>query len=262
MKSMVEDLIEQGISIYKGQKIEDARIGLGYTAVRLDDAGAGVACMLRHRLGSAGCSLLPKAGTIAGTPADAMLPLLRSKNVVETSMALATLNALARCDGAEADSSNEDLVQLMGVSSSDTVGMVGDISPVMRLIEPHAGRCVVFDEGKTGQEGITDTELEFVELPKCDLVILSATTLLNGTFETVLSLCRGAREICVMGPSTPLLPKPFRDRGVTLLSGRSFTNPDGLLRIVSEAGGTKSFGPVSRKVNMRLGEKRKSAARP
>ncbi len=86
------------------------------------------------------------------------------------------------------------------------------------------------------------------------MVLLSATSLLNGTFDDVLSMASGAREICVIGPSAPLLPDIFRDRGVTMLSGRRFTDVDRLLRIVSEAGGTRCFGPVSVKVNIRLKE--------
>ncbi|NLM71049.1 MAG: DUF364 domain-containing protein [Synergistaceae bacterium] len=252
MRTITEDLIECGLSAFEGQRVEDVRIGLGYSAVKLNDERAGAACVLRHRLGIAGCSLLPKAGSLTGRAAEELLPLLGSKNVVETALALATLNALTSYEDADADSPNDDLVELLGIVSTDSVGMVGDISPVMRLIEPHAGKCTVFDEGKVGREGIADTSLEEVELPKCDVVILSATTLLNGTFEDVLAMSSNAREICVMGPSTPLLPEPFAKRGVTVLSGRRFTDPEGLLRIVSEAGGTKSFGRVSLKVNLRI----------
>ena len=252
MSTITDDLIERGLSIFDGQRVEDVRIGLGYAAVKLDNGRAGAACVLRHRLGSAGCSLLPKAGSLAGSLADSLLPLLHSKNVVETAVALATLNALVGYEDADEDSPNDDLVELLGIASSDRVGMVGDISPVMRLIKPHAGECIVFDEGKTGQKGIVDASQEGSELPGCDVVILSATTLLNDTFDEVLSMSSNAREICVMGPSTPLLPEPFAKRGVTVLSGRRFTDPDRLLRIVSEAGGTKSFGPVSLKVNIRL----------
>jgi uncharacterized protein (DUF4213/DUF364 family) len=55
-----------------------------------------------------------------------------------------------------------------------------------------------------------------------------------------------------MGPSTPLLPEFFYARGVTLLAGRRITDADAILRIVSETGGTKRFGKVSKKVNIVL----------
>jgi len=68
----------------------------------------------------------------------------------------------------------------------------------------------------------------------------------------MIALSARAREICVMGPSTPLIPELFRARGVTLLSGRRFIHPDRLLQVVSEAGGTRSFGAISLKVNIPL----------
>ena len=42
------------------------------------------------------------------------------------------------------------------------------------------------------------------------------------------------------------VPEVFAQRDVTVLAGRSFTDADGLLRVVSEAGGTRQFGPISR----------------
>ncbi len=252
MNTIIEELIEYGLSHSKGERVEDVRVGLGYTAVKLDSAKAGVACMLRHRLDNAGCCLMANAGSIAGSPADRVIPLLRSPNIAETSVGLATINALIQQDRYDEDSSNDDLVQLLNITSNDRVGMVGDITPIFNRIQKHAKECIVFDEGKSAWEGITDTSLEKEMLPRCDVALLSATTLLNNTFESVLSMVTGAREICVIGPSAPLLPEVFKKRGVTLLSGRRFLDADRLLRIVSEAGGTKCFGPVSLKVNIQL----------
>jgi uncharacterized protein (DUF4213/DUF364 family) len=253
MKPIIDTLIDHGLSLVNGQRLEDIRAGLGYTAVKLDTQRAGVACMLRHRLGKSTCSLLPDAGSLSGMAADRALHLLRSSNPVEASIGLAALNALVD-EGEAGESSNDDLVEMLGITPKDRVGMVGDIMPLLWMIRDDAGNCVVFDEGKNEEKGITSTDMEGEELPGCSVVLLSATTLLNGTFDDVLSMASGAREICVIGPSAPLLPDIFRDRGVTMLSGRRFTDVDRLLRIVSEAGGTRCFGPVSVKVNIRLKE--------
>jgi uncharacterized protein (DUF4213/DUF364 family) len=91
-------------------------------------------------------------------------------------------------------------------------------------------------------------------LPRCDVVILSATTLLNHTLERLLDCSRGARELVVLGPSSPLVPAPFAKRGVTLLSGVVVEKPDKLLRIVSEGGGTRQFGDAVRKLSIRCRE--------
>jgi uncharacterized protein len=255
MKPIIEELMECVLAWDRRERVADIRVGLGYTAVKLESGKAGVACTLRHRLDKGTCSLLSQAGTLAGIEAGQAIPLCRSQNVVEASIGLATLNAVI--DWAEnatssfdEASSDAELVELLHIGPNDRVGMVGHIAPVVKSIRRHADSCVVFDEGKSGQEGIADTAQQNAILPRCDVVILSATSLLNHTFDDLLAQASGAREICAMGPSTPLLPEVFRARGVTLLAGRRFTDADQLLRIVSEAGGTKRFGSVSQKVNL------------
>jgi uncharacterized protein (DUF4213/DUF364 family) len=257
MKPIIEALIEYALAWDSQERMADIRVGLGYTAAKLESGKAGVACMLRYRLGKGTCSLLPQAGTLAGLEVGQAISLCRSHNVVEASIGLATLNALIDWTGDvdssnDKGSSNDELVELLHIDSHDQVGMVGHIAPVVNAIRQHTNRCVIFDEGKLGQEGITDTAQESTILSQCDVVILSATSLLNHTFDSLLLQASGAREICVMGPSTPLLPEVFRARGVTLLAGRQITDANQILRIVSEAGGTKRFGMVSKKVNIVL----------
>lgn len=251
MMPIIEALVEHGLSLAGDERIAEVRVGLGYTAVKLGGGQVGVGGMLRYLLDCPGCSLLSYAGTLAGRLAAEIVPMLRSENIVEASIGLATINALARWEG-PAGSSNDDLVELLHIDPHDQVGMVGDIAPVLEKIRPHADRCVVFDDGKPGEAGITETTLEEEILPQCDVVVLSATSLLNKTFDRMIALSARAREICVMGPSTPLIPELFRARGVTLLSGRRFIHPDRLLQVVSEAGGTRSFGAISLKVNIPL----------
>ena len=251
MKPIIEELIESALTWNSQERVVDIRVGLGYTAVKLESGKSGVACMLRHRLGKGTCSLLPQAGTLAGIEVRQAISLFGSQNVVEASIGLATLNALIDWTE-EATSSKDELVELLHINQRDRVGMVGHIAPVVNSIRQYANDCVVFDEGKLGQEGITATTQQSEILPQCNVVILSATSLLNHTFDALLTLASGAREICVMGPSTPLLPDVFRARGVTLLAGRQITDANQLLRIVSEAGGTKRFGNVTKKVNIVL----------
>ena len=62
---------------------------------------------------------------------------------------------------------------------------------------------------------------------------------------------RTAREIALLGPSTPFLPEIFKLRGVTMLSGLEVVDPPQILRIVSEGGGTRQFTGAVRKLSLR-----------
>jgi uncharacterized protein (DUF4213/DUF364 family) len=58
-------------------------------------------------------------------------------------------------------------------------------------------------------------------------------------------------EVALLGASTPLVPDAFDGAAVTMLSGVVVTAPDEVLRIVSEGGGMRQFGPHVRKVTVK-----------
>lgn len=252
-KPTIEALIDAVLPCHDQKRVIDIRIGLGYTAVKLNSGECGVACTLRHRLDDDTCSLLPQAGTMAGFEAAEAIPLIRSQNMLEAAVGLATLNAIAAPAHPQPESISEaPFSELLGLTWEDRVGMVGYIAPIVKELQQYAHEVIVFDEAKPLMNGITPTEQESQILPGCDVVILSATSLLNKTFDSLLEMASKAREICVMGPSTPLLPGVFQTRRVTLLAGRHILDADKILQIVSEAGGTKRFDRVTQKVYLSL----------
>ena len=83
-------------------------------------------------------------------------------------------------------------------------------------------------------------------------MLLSATTIANRTLDSLLDCAKHAREVALIGPSTPMVAEVFAAHGVTLLSGVQVVDADRLLRIVSEGGGTRRFGTAVRKLVLRL----------
>ncbi len=257
MSSTIDDLVEYTFSLDTiKEEVADVRIGLGYTAVKLRSGKCGVACVLRYRVAPGGCSLLSQAGTLAGQEVSQLIPLTRSSNVVEASVGLAAINALAEQEGK--NSSQQDLIDLLHISRKDRVGMIGCIEPLVRKIRQRTESLFVFDEAKSEMDGLAETHEIPTILPRCHVVLLSATTLVNKTFDALMEMSSQAREICVLGPSTPLFPEFFQTRGMTVLAGRQIIDADTLLQIVSEAGGTRSFGKVTQKVNIVLKRREKS----
>ncbi|HEX9012638.1 MAG TPA: DUF364 domain-containing protein, partial [Anaerolineaceae bacterium] len=70
-------------------------------------------------------------------------------------------------------------------------------------------------------------------LPRADAVIITAMTLMNGTFDGLIGLCRHGARVLLVGPSTPLSPLLF-DFGVTALCGAEVVEVETALRGVSE----------------------------
>jgi len=74
-------------------------------------------------------------------------------------------------------------------------------------------------------------------IPLSDLVVITASTLINKTLSRLLELGRGATTI-VLGPSTPMNDVLLR-HGASILAGIRVTDPDALFRAVMQ--GVKRF---------------------
>ena len=144
-----------------------------------------------------------------------------------------------------------EATQLLPIGSDDVVGMVGYFAPLLACVCGRARTLHVF-EGRRDKEEVLHEWAAPALVPECTVVILSATTLLNRTLDTLLDKCEHAREVALVGPSTPFLPEVFARRNVTLLSGIQVIDAGRVLRVVSEGGGTRQFGDAVRKLVLRI----------
>jgi uncharacterized protein (DUF4213/DUF364 family) len=74
-------------------------------------------------------------------------------------------------------------------------------------------------------------------VPASDLVVITATALINKTLPRLLELARGATAV-VLGPTTPMNDVLLR-HGAALLGGVRVVDPDALFRCAME--GSKRF---------------------
>lgn len=241
-----------------GRTVRDVVIGLSLVAVCLDDGQIGVSYVLRENL-PAGCSAFPYGTEVPGAGAPAVADwAVRGEDVLSRSIGTAVL-----CAGAGAGSLSEAETPErpfgLTVGPGDTVGLVGYIAGVVRAMENRAGTLHVFDRGlaETGEERAHLRAMGEQDrlLPACDVVFLSGTTLLNGTLEALLARCQKAREVVLIGASTPLWPEAFSGSGVTVLAGTRWEpgSQEELFRRVSLAGGILALRPFSRKISVRTG---------
>ncbi|MFW6113843.1 MAG: Rossmann-like domain-containing protein, partial [Actinomycetota bacterium] len=70
--------------------------------------------------------------------------------------------------------------------------------------------------------------------------------------EEVLDHTAAAREVVLLGPSTPYVPSAFRATPVTLLAGSKVSNPARVRQVVSEGGGTMTMGKALGKWTARV----------
>ncbi len=245
---MIQDEILGSLpGLAAGHFAADIRIGLGYTAVRLEDGRCGLAYTL-HEEEYESCGVIPKAGTLTGRSVSELSEYLKSAYTTVCAIGLASINAVIP---APADAVESDILDMLPAGPDDSVGMVGYFGPLVGPLRKSARALHIFERRPNPEFDILPESAARDLLPVCKVVILSATTLLNHTIDGLLDLCKSAREIALLGPSTPFLPEIFARHGVTILSGLEVVDAPQVLRVVSEGGGTRQFGRAARKINLR-----------
>jgi uncharacterized protein (DUF4213/DUF364 family) len=172
--------------------------------------------------------------------------------LLERTLGLAAANALFNTFGAtdslpECSSTEGDLLDVLALTKDDKVGMVGFFGPLAPVIKQRAGELIVFEENMARSEGLCPGASVAELLPTCSVAIITATSIINNSFEHIAAAAANCRIKAVLGPSTPLAPGVFKDYGVTHLSGVISADAAAILRVVSEAGGTRFFMKWSKK---------------
>jgi uncharacterized protein (DUF4213/DUF364 family) len=230
--------------------IQDARIGLGYTAVVLDNGMTGLA-YTPHREMHAGCSAFPGFMPVKCAQALNFLKLIVSDYFIETAVGLATANALAS-GLPDPGCSDGDVLEIVGLNKDDVVGMIGHFAPLEGIIHKKAGKLIIFEQIDQPQGKIVPSGEIPRQLPDCTVALITATSLVNHSFENIIPHAQGCREVILLGASTPVLADVFSDTPITCLSGTRVTDVDEILRIVSFGGGTRMFKKCIRKINLRI----------
>lgn len=224
MKTITENLIE---SLLPGE-ILAVQVGPSRTAV-LAETNDGIRCGLAATL----CNpefdhkcqpSVREAGDLHKmNPAD-LAGLVESHSFTEVAIGLATINALLpQSPNQWADIHAEEYLFEHGANKN--VVVVGHFPFVDRL-RPVAKNLWVLELNP--RDGDLPAEAAPEVLPQADVVAVTATTLINKTFQGLVELCQPRARVVLVGPSTPLSPIMY-DYGVDVLSGTIVTDPHAVM---------------------------------
>lgn len=220
---LIEKVFQAVEPLLRDRVVTDAVLGLSLTAVELDGRDIGLSYILRDRL-PAGCSAFGFAQHIIGLPAlDVARLALEGRDDAQRGVGMAVITGATRALNLPDEPAAPTPFGLQ-VRPADRVGMIGYIPPVAEQLTQMGARVTIFDKGLTvsGGEGaaqVLDMSRQPEILPQCDLMIITGTTLINGSIDNLLDLCQKAREIVLVGSSTPMLAEAFRGTRVTALAG-------------------------------------------
>ncbi len=233
--TVIDDLLS---SVTGDMPTREVWVGLYWTAVYGSKVGLAatptdVACCFAEDVKNVGQLHTRSVGELAAG--------LRSQHPLEITIGMAALNALIEVDGAAGVSINARDV-ILDRGRGKNVATIGHF-PFTDELRESAANTWVLELHPT--EGDVPAERAPELLPQADVIGLTATTLLNGTFEALAKLFPPQALVVMLGPSTPLSPVLF-DYGVNMLGGALVTNPEAVFHYIGQGSSLHGVPGVKR----------------
>ncbi|MCD6515107.1 MAG: DUF364 domain-containing protein, partial [Candidatus Odinarchaeota archaeon] len=249
MKTVIDEIIEALSHRYDFKKIriKDLRIGLRYTCVELSNGLCGLSFSYTNELFVENPPYTPGFITLL-----TLEDFFNQKRYTTTYAVIenAIVNALTNTK--EVKGVEADIMDIVEINQNDRVCLVGAIGPIIKALEGKVQELLVFERDRHPHSKLYPDWAASEYLRKADVIFFTGASLINRTFDDLINYAKNAREVIVVGPSTPLYPDAFKKRGVTVIGGIVITDNELAKRIVSEGGGTHHLKPSFKKVTLRI----------
>jgi uncharacterized protein (DUF4213/DUF364 family) len=247
--------------------VERVVLGLFFTGVKLSNGHGGVCYTPIKTIPEAVCCpssarAMPASGRLRGRNAVEFAEEALSGSSLQRAVGIAVINALSNDYLAQGQSpgyvvkSGADPLDELTLPEDAYVVVVGALAPYLKMLKTRGKPfCVLEQDPAT----LKPDEMAFYapaeqaseKVPHADVLIVTGTTLINGTLEGLLTLARRDAQVAVVGPTASMLPDAFFRRGVYAVGGVRVSDPDPLLDILAEGGsGYHFFGKAAEKVSM------------
>jgi uncharacterized protein (DUF4213/DUF364 family) len=229
-------------------KVANVVIGAGYTGVSLSSGEVGLAYSLLSEYASGCCELMKRAGRLSGSRALELARLALSWDIRSRVVGVATINALSQLSlrnyADRISASKGDVADHLDVRRC-VVTVVGNIAPTIRKLRPKAKRLYVLERNPDLRDDdmLPDTAAEEV-IPESDVVLITGTSIVNGTVDRLLELSRNSKEVALVGATAGVPPTVLFEHGATAVATIKVKDPERVMRIIAEGGGTPSFADV------------------
>ena len=250
---VVKNVLEAAKPYLEGKTVTDVVVGISLISCQLSDGSVGVSYVLRYGLPPS-CSAFSYVKNAVGMPAEAVAGwLLEKDDFIGRSIGSSVLSAASQALAIEDDNNPNQLFGL-DFMAEDTVGMIGMIGPVAKSLQSKVKEVIVFDESISafgGNVSVYPMEKQKELLPKCNKVIITGSSTINGSIDGLLEMCENAEEIVMVGSSTPMYPLGWKDTKVTRLAGSWWKNEqkEEIFRKISQGSGIMELnGCMEKKV--------------
>lgn len=203
--------------------IKSVLIGAHLTAVESKHLGLAATVIDR----CPGLRAVEEAGSLENLPIDQIVAMIHSDIMLKASLGMAALNSLIELPQKYSVGNAFEIIQRL--AEQKNIGVIGHF-PFVDKLQPIARTCRVFEQSPG------DGDLPAIEipnyLPRCDLVVITAQTITNGSISKILEYSKHAFKI-LLGPSAPLSPVLF-DFGIDLIGGARVIDAEAVKRHITQ----------------------------
>jgi len=168
-------------------------------------------------------------GWLNNQPAQKITRLVYSESHTETAVGLAAINAMLQLNSITAMDLHAEQY-ILDHAGSGNVAVVGHF-PFINRIRTKLKNLWVLELNPQEGDLLADNAPEV--LPQADLVAITSSTLVNKTYDSIITHCRADAAKMLLGPSTPLSPL-MHTFGVDVLSGTIVEDIDQVVLAVAQ----------------------------
>jgi len=245
MSTIIEELISHVSS--KPQRIKTIFIGQRYTTVRLISGDVGLALTPLKPFDSCiGMSNL--SGSFTEYDTSELTRFCLANNSFLKAIGFAALNAVLQHDLKQrSDYIEDDFLNILKIKPKDTVATIDYYTTKIGVLRQT--KLIVFDDrlaGKRKDFQILPISKLSEKLSNVDIVIFPPTFI--DQIDKIKKWASKARELVLVHPTTPPLPRPFFEHGVTMVASMKILDANLLIKYIMEGAGTTLFKKFCKKI--------------
>ncbi len=231
---MLDDLIKTVSDPDKRIRLRQVVLGLCYIAVQLENDSVGLSANIMFDR-TADCAVFKMADELKGSSVGEILAFAGQQDLLSRAVCLATINALINIEGCGLSG---DIFNEISLHQGDRAVMIGYIEPVARMLKNSGCIVSVYDNRFDTDPLTNNREPLDSACSGADIIVITATSIINNTIKDIFKFSEDAPEVIVMGPSTPMAHAAFISTPVSYLAGSQVTDAEKAMDIVMEGGGT------------------------
>jgi len=134
---------------------------------------------------------------------------------------------------------NTDPIDILDLNKYKSIAMVGAFHSYINKISKFNNNLQVLELNKQAflphhQKYYVPAEKFREIIPASDLVIITGLTLVNNTFDNLLSVIPTTSKSIIIGPSSSIIPDLFFQKNIDIIGGTLITKPEILFPLVSQ----------------------------